>query len=126
MVMKRALIITILVTSCGNNFTRPLNIPLDTVFVDGRDGGAFVQCNQNRINPKTYHCVIYNDRNGEIWSEGTYAVASGDSSFNPNDKQIYSSYDLGRLFLNDGRCLIKIHDPNAALFIIEAADACLR
>lgn len=113
--MKHSLLILLLsflIFNCSSAPRKPSDVPSDAVYIEGEDGSGFLQCNQNPAYPKTYHCVIYNDSNGEVWSEGIWAVYCGDFYFNSNDKEIYISYELGRILLRDGRYLVKIQPEN--------------
>lgn len=125
--MKLVLIIFVLTTfilSCDTYLSSPSNIPSDAVFVDDDNlGGVFMQCDQNPDKENTYKCVIYSNRNGEILSEGIWTVASGNRVFNPKDKEIYKSYKVGRIFLRDNRCLVRVN-PDVKNLLDEDPNVC--
>lgn len=125
---KQLLLIFVLANFCINcNYFPPKfsTIPSDAFFVDDNIGGVYIKCDRNPEKEETYKCEVYNNRNGEILSEGIYAVGYGNGNphFDSKDKEIYKSYDIGRIFLRDGRCLVKV-TPSASVVEVDA-DACL-
>lgn len=110
--------------NCHYYSTKFSTIPSDAFFVNDNMGGVYIKCDKNFDKKETYKCEIYNNRNGEILSEGIYAVGYGNGNpfFDSKDKQIYESYDLGRIFLRDGRCLVSV-TPSASVVEVDA-DAC--
>lgn len=108
--MKYILVfVSIFSVICGNNPTRPSNVPAEAFFVGGNNGGVFLNCVENLSNTKIYECVVYYDTTGEIWTKGTFVIKPDENSgFNPSDKNLYNSYDGSRISLKDGRYLIKV------------------
>ena len=102
---------SIIFIGCNNQPVKPANVPSDAFFVGGPDGGVFLKCRKNMSKPNTYQCSIYSDSNGEIWSEGVFAITnSGNTDFDVNDKGIYSYWDGRFLCLKDRRCLAKVSE----------------
>lgn len=109
--MKHILVVlalSVFIVGCDNEPSKPSNVPANAFFVGGKDGGVFLRCVRNFDNTKIYRCTIYNDFNGEVWSEGIFAIENENSEFNPDDKEMYSAWDGARIILKDYRSLVKV------------------
>lgn len=101
------LALSVMVSGCSYEPSKPSNVPAEAVWLGGITGGRFVRCNRTPDNPNAYQCTVYDDFSGEIRREGLFTVENGNQDFNPDDKEIYKYYD-GGIVLRDSRRLVQI------------------
>lgn len=87
------------------------NIPQNSIWAGGPDGGSWIFC--NKFKNEKYYCYVYNENTGLCWSKGNYLLKEYSWDKKKN-KPIY--YDL-KFSINklkyesyDG-CIIKLQDP---------------
>ena len=88
---------------------RPANVPNDTFWVGGPEGGTFIRLQKHSDTPeRVYDAWIYNDRSGGLWYSGRL-VLSGPREPEPDLTQpdTFQGWDGERLHLSDGRTMEK-------------------
>lgn len=92
---------------------KPDNVPANTIWSGGPDGGVFLLVSKNKDNSSDlYHGQIYNDQTGELEYSGDLKINDNSRVIaNLTDPATYAGWDGSRLYLADGRYLSALEPP---------------
>lgn len=89
-------------------YDRVQNVPRETMWIGGSDGGVFVVLKTENLSGGIYRAKVFADHTGELLYEGKLALTPPTPALPAtDDPTLFTAWDGSALLLADGRRMVR-------------------